>query len=140
MNQLKIFIKICFIIFSLGIKVLAAPVSTGEQACQEEGHINAWLFLGPFNNTDNQGMSKLWINEISPVPALGKAEKGFVWRYFDDRLFSRNYDNYQDIFSFLCVKGDDTPAAFVAYLHAWVWSPMAMTVSFRAGANQYFAS
>ena len=111
-----------------------------EWACQEEGYINAWLFLGPFNNADNQGMSKMWINEISPVPALGKAETGLVWRYFDDRLFSRNYDNYQDLFSFLCIKGDDTPAAFVAYLHAWVWSPMAMTVSFRAGANQYFAS
>ncbi|HEX7935962.1 MAG TPA: LamG-like jellyroll fold domain-containing protein [Paraburkholderia sp.] len=78
------------------------------------------------------------------VPPTGgsitpKADNLFVdgknWEYFDDRLWNRNYDDYQDLYGYYGVKkGVDTKNKFV-YAHTYVYSPTSQNVQFRFGSS-----
>ena len=97
--------------------VLMAGVS-GDTGC-----INTWLTLGPFENgADNAGFAKDWIGETAVAPKPGDKAAGHVWRWFDDRLFSRNLDDYQDLFSYYKTKRGESAAGRAAYAHVWVFS------------------
>ncbi|MEV6269411.1 discoidin domain-containing protein [Kribbella sp. NPDC051936] len=83
-----------------------------------------------------------------PVPADGKnpitpglgASFGFGgehhdWEYFDDRLYNRNYDDYQDLYGYYTVKkGVDTRNKYV-YASTYVYSPEAKDAYFDVGAS-----
>src|SRR6476646_1531571 len=79
----------------------AAPGAAQPAAAPEDsGFINAWLVAGPF--VTPAGAEKT-------TPALGASLSGKKWEFFDDRLWNRNYDNYQDLSGYYAVrKGVDT--------------------------------
>ncbi|HVK22816.1 MAG TPA: discoidin domain-containing protein [Actinokineospora sp.] len=74
---------------------------------------------------------------ITPVlgGTLGTAAQSRTWEYFDDRLYNRNYDDYQDLYGYFAVKkGQDTRNKFV-YAHTYVYSPVARRAFVDVGAS-----
>ncbi|UNK70473.1 discoidin domain-containing protein [Microbacterium sp. H1-D42] len=67
--------------------------------------------------------------------SLGEASESSDWEYFDDRLYNRNYDDYQDLYGYFSVKkGEDTRDKFV-YAHTYVYSPEAKQAYVNVGAS-----
>ena len=88
--------------------------------------LNSWLVCGPFDTAAAAEKSR---------PAVGATLDGKAWEYFDDRLWNRNYDNYQDLAGYYAVKkGVDTRNKYV-YAAADVFSPAGQTVEFRFGLS-----
>ncbi|MFD0616154.1 discoidin domain-containing protein [Paenibacillus sp. GCM10027629] len=57
------------------------------------------------------------------------------WEYFDDRLWNRNYDDYQDLYGYFTVKkGVDTRNKYV-YAHTYVYSSVEQQAYFNVGAS-----
>ncbi|MCD5344908.1 discoidin domain-containing protein [Agromyces sp. S2-1-8] len=72
-------------------------------------------------------------------PALGAAfgddAESNDWEYFDDRVYNRNYDDYQDLYGYFEVKqGEDTRNKFL-YAHTYVYSPEARKAFVNVGAS-----
>lgn len=103
---------------------LSAGVATASLAAVDANFINNWLVLGTFDNdAQNAGFKRAWIDEARVAPADGQAAAGKKWTYFDDRIFSRNYDNYQDLLSYFKIKKNESVTAKVVYAHTYVYSP-----------------
>ncbi|MEU0571679.1 discoidin domain-containing protein [Nonomuraea sp. NPDC005983] len=67
--------------------------------------------------------------------ALSFGGESRTWDYFDDRVYNRNYDDYQDLYGYYTVKrGVDTRNKYV-YAHTYVYSPVEQQVSFNVGAS-----
>ncbi|MFF0341680.1 discoidin domain-containing protein [Kribbella sp. NPDC004875] len=67
--------------------------------------------------------------------AFGAAGEHHDWEYFDDRLYNRNYDDYQDLYGYYTVKkGVDTRNKYV-YASTYVYSPEARDAYFDVGAS-----
>ncbi len=116
MKRLTILAIILFI-FAPAI-VSQAASSTGNAP-----FINTWLILGTFDNAGNEGYETDLIGESTVKPGIGQQVAGKTWNYFDDRLFSRNYDDYQDLFSYYVVKQGESADSKMAYLHVYIYSP-----------------
>ncbi len=104
----------------------------------EAPYVNTWLVLGTFDNGDGAGYDRDWIAEAEIQPKMGTLSAGRAWRYFDDRLFSRNYDDYQDLFSYFKVKRGESIAAKIAYAHVYVHSERPQQGQLRIGADNEF--
>jgi hypothetical protein len=127
------------IVLAVLCAVLAPFQLQGAFAMDAPSYINTWLVIGTFpNGPDNAGYDRDWIGEASLQPQQDDEVEGRQWRYFDDRLFSRNYDNYVDTRSYFGVKLGQSVDGVVAYLHAWVWSPEATACELRLGADEEF--
>jgi hypothetical protein len=101
--------------------------------------INTWLLSGLFDNdAANSGYERDWVGETQAQPTVGSTAGNGTWKYFDDRLFSRNYDDYQDLFSYFRVKQGQSVAAKVVYAHVYVYSPVAQGAQLRIGADNSF--
>ena len=75
--------------------------------------------------------------EVKITPELGGTlvEGGLKWEYFDDRIWNRTYDDYQDLYGYYGVKkGVDTKNKYV-YAHTYVYSPKQQRVQFRFGSS-----
>jgi len=119
---------------------LILPASAwGLWAPGDASFVNTWLTLGTFENRQGAGMTSDLIGEATVRPRAGMSGAGKMWRYFDDRVFSRNYDDYQDLFSYFFVKQDEPREGRLAYLHTYVWSAMHQTAELRVGAHQELA-
>lgn len=71
------------------------------------------------------------------IPVLGEfmTEDGQAWEFFDDRLWNRTYDDYQDLHGYYNVRKDvDTRNKYV-YAHTYVYSPEDQDVQFRFGTS-----
>ena len=70
------------------------------------------------------------------TPKVGdELEDSRVWEYFDDRVWNRNYDDYQDLHGYFGVKkGVDTRNKYV-YAASYVHSPTARDVQVRYGSS-----
>lgn len=71
------------------------------------------------------------------VPKLGESmiPDGQKWEYFDDRIWNRTYDDYQDLYGYYGVKkGVDTKNKYV-YAHTYVYSEREQEVQFRFGSS-----
>lgn len=69
------------------------------------------------------------------TPVTGADFEGKKWEYFDDRLWNRNYDDYQDLQGYYTVKqGIDTRNQYIC-AHTYVYSPKAQAVQFRVGSS-----
>lgn len=131
---------------SIAVFVLAlvsGMVSTGQaleaELPSQAPYINTWLVAGTFENArDNAGFEHDWIGETSVEPRESMGSAGQPWRYFDDRLFSRNYDDYQDFFSYFRIKRNESVRAKVAYAHVYVHSLQEQPVELRIGADNEF--
>jgi hypothetical protein len=109
-----------------------APAATSES----EVALNTWLVLGLYENTRaNDGMETDWIKESSVVPAQGLKHGEKVWNYFDDRLFSRNYDDYQDLYSYFKLKLKQPVAARIAYAHTYLYTEKSRKAVLKLGAD-----
>lgn len=114
---------------------IADPARRGEFGAP---FINTWLLLGTFDNANNSGFNRDFIGESEVAPQQGATSNGQIWRYFDDRLFSRNYDNYNDLYSYFSVKQQLSSAAKVVYAHSYVYSSDEQNVQLRVGADTRF--
>ena len=75
------------------------------------------------------------VPEVEPenpiIPKLGDAFGTGTWEYFDDRIFNRNTDDYQDLYGYYTVKkGIETKDKYV-YAHTYVYSPKKQVVQLR---------
>ncbi|WP_171629486.1 discoidin domain-containing protein [Paenibacillus plantarum] len=73
------------------------------------------------------------------APAIGDLlslnNESNKWEYFDDRIYNRNYDDYQDLYGYYAVKkGVDTRNKYV-YAHTYVYSPVEQQAYFNVGAS-----
>ena len=102
--------------------IIAATLSAKAEPA---AYINNRLVCGSFDRDEN-------VCDIPPGAGTAAASK--KWEYFDDRLWNRNYDNYQDLHGYFTVKkGIDTRNKYV-YAHTYVYSPSDMTAEFRYGS------
>jgi hypothetical protein len=117
--------------------VLTCALSGASTAhAQQAPFINTWLVLGTFDNgPENAGLDADPIGEAEALPALGNEAAGRTWCYFDDRLFQRSYDSYQDLYSYLKLKRGEDIAAKLAYAHVYVYSPQAQEADLCVGAD-----
>ena len=75
--------------------------------------------------------------DVKITPELGESmiEGGLKWEYFDDRIWNRSYDDYQDLYGYYSVKkGVNTQNKYV-YAHTYVYSPKQQKVQFRFGSS-----
>jgi len=102
-------------------------------AAETAPFINTWLIAGPFGaGTGEKALRQDWVGEgvVAPTP-------GEVWKAFDDRVFSRNYDDYQDLFSYFRVVRGESVAGVAAYAHVWVHSAAEQAAELRVGADEF---
>jgi hypothetical protein len=100
--------------------------------------VNTWALLGPFPNDANSGYDTDYIDQTGITPRVGDSTAGKTWVYFDDRLFSRNMDDYVDLYSYYKVKLGQEAQWKVTYLHTYVYSPSVQIVELRVGSNDGF--
>lgn len=131
--------KARLLIATVVVALLAAP-SSANWAPGDAPFINTWLVLGTFDNRDGVGMKADLIGEATVRPRAGDQAAGKRWQFFDDRTFSRNYDDYQDLFSYFFVKQDEPRDGRMAYLQTWVWSPRVQQVELRVGVNHEWSA
>ncbi len=75
--------------------------------------------------------------EITPGlgESMGFGGESRKWEYFDDRVYNRNYDDYQDLYGYYTVKqGVDTRNKYV-YAHTYVYSPAEQQAYVNVGAS-----
>ena len=106
---------ITLILISLCIMVHA------DYAIGNAPFINTWKIMGPIG--ERVGYNYDMIGERVIEPVIGDETRDLKWEYFDDRLFSRNYDDYVDVYSYYKVKKQINPDGVVVYLHNYVYSP-----------------
>ena len=131
--------KAKLLIAAVLVAILAAPTSA-NWAPGDAPFINTWLVLGTFDNQKGVGMRTDLIVEATVQPRAGEQVAGKTWQFFDDRIFSRNYDDYQDLFSYFFVRQDEPRDGRMAYLHTYVWSPRAQQVELRVGVNHEWSA
>ncbi len=70
-------------------------------------------------------------SDIKITPNLGEEFGDASWEYFDDRVFNRNLDDWQDLYGYYTVKkGIPTKDKYV-YAHTYVYSPKEQSVDLR---------
>lgn len=87
--------------------------------------------------TKDNTLMKEKATEASIIPKLGESmiSGGQKWEYFDDRIWNRTYDDYQDLYGYYGVKkGVDTRNKYV-YAHTYVYSESEQEVQFRFGSS-----
>jgi hypothetical protein len=110
---------------SLGLALLSlAPLpgigaDAGDWQRDPDAFVCTWLVTDPFtNDAQNTGFGHDWIGETTVRPQVDA-----TWRYFDDRLFVRSYDSYNDLYSYFKIKRGVPIAARVVYAHTYVHVP-----------------
>jgi hypothetical protein len=100
--------------------------------------LNQWLVLGTFANTAGTRMDEHPFKVEAARPKPGAVTAGAGWTPFDDRCFSRNYDDYVDLFSYYRALLGKSAAGVAVYAANWIWSPAARTATLRVGADSMF--
>ncbi|MBI5833500.1 MAG: discoidin domain-containing protein [Armatimonadetes bacterium] len=115
---------------------LAAPLLLGGLLMAESAppppqapYLNTWLISAPFATTAVATREALAEADWTPRP-------GERWSWFDDRLFSRNYDNYQDLFSYLRYHQAQTAAGQAVYAHVYLHVPAGVAAELRLGVDR----
>ena len=116
--------------------VLAEPQA---HAAQTGGtapiYLNQWMVSGPYTDPVVEQTA------APVVPALGaslvdpNSKEASTWQYFDDRIFNRNYDDYNDLMGYLDVKQGQPTANKWVVAASYVYSPVAQTVQWQVGGS-----
>ncbi|MFB7208869.1 putative Ig domain-containing protein [Streptomyces sp. NPDC056255] len=135
------------IVASLLFGVSTTKKASAQQVSGNAPFINSWLVSGPFDSpvvdkqyeceADGSKTSADGNSEITPKvgDSLGFGNESRKWEYFDDRIYNRNYDDYQDLYGYYSVKkGVDTRNKYV-YAHTYVYSPVEQQAYLDAGAS-----
>jgi len=126
-------------LFSLLILLIVSIPAFALWAPGNADYINTWLVLGTFNNDiNNENFEKDLINETKIAPYDGLTTNGKKWEYFDDRYFSRNYDDYQDLFSYYRYKKNEDITSKIAYAHVYVYSDANIDAQLRGAGDVNF--
>jgi Putative Ig domain len=125
---------------SLGLlSTLLDPVTPpvqGAYVAGAAGYINTWAVIGLFNNSTSNDWQTDYINETTVTPTIGSTSGGQTWEYLDDRLFSRNADDYVDLYSYYDIKKGTHPANKIAYVHTYIYSPtQQLGLKLKFGSN-----
>jgi len=139
--NMKHFSALLFQVYVLSLCSVSQATVSGnrERGREAKEFINTWLVAGMFDNDDaNSGLVKDWIGESTVTPREAQMSDACTWRYFDDRLFSRNYDDYQDLYSYFKVKKGQSIAAKVVYAHVYLHCLTATGAELRVGADNAF--
>ena len=104
-------------IMAIVTAVSAAVTSFAESPSVPAPYINAWM------------VSDAVVCD-SPVP------KAVPRRYFDDRVFSRNYDDYQDLRSYFGWIRNEKTAGIAVTASTGIWSPIAQNTRLWLGADR----
>ena len=112
---------------------LLAGSAKAEYTIGDAPFINTWLVIGTFDGPNAA------VESITS-PTEGTITDSRQWRYFDDRLFSRNLDDYQDLRSYYKIKRGESVAAKTVYTHIYVHSQTAQSAELRVGAHNEFAA
>ena len=98
-------------------------------------YMNTWLLLGPFKtgSIDEAGIDKIKFQPREGALLLDKK-----WEYFDDRLFCRNYDDYQDLYAYYHITKQLDTDYKTAFAHIYIFSSQQKETSLRIGANDRF--
>jgi len=101
-------------------------------------YMNQWAVSGPFTNPVPDQSQQAIIPVIGETFADPNSTETSTWQYFDDRIFNRNYDDYNDLMGYFDVKqGQDTLNKWVMAA-TYVYSPTAQTVQWQvAGSGVY---
>jgi len=121
--------------------VVCVAIAAGAEAwarpeTKPAPYLNTWLVLGTFPQDGPSPDAEV----LACTPAAGAECAGRRWAYFDDRLFSRNYDDYQDLFSFYRHQRHEETANRSVYAHLWVHSAQAQEGVLRVGADNEYAA
>lgn len=101
-------------------KIVFVPCERGESENKRPNHlgfaeVEAWGIAGETGDGEPETLGN-----ISPV--LGETFGEARWQYFDDRIFNRNTDDYQDLYGYFTVKqGQEIEGKYV-YAHTYVYS------------------
>ena len=120
----------------LTLAALSRAATTAPASTQPgPAALNTWLVLGPFAEQQAIELARDILDQLRPAPVEGQPGGGEAWAYFDDRLFSRNYDDYQDLFSFYRLRRGRSIAGRVVYAHTYLFSPAAREAQLRIGGD-----
>lgn len=118
--------------YFLSMACLIAILSTPAQ--EPARRVCTWAVLGPFAAASDGALDGSTLS-----PAIGTEAGGATWRHFDDRLYCRNYDDYNDLYTFFLEDREGGPGGGTEHKIAWcgvyVWSPTTQDVSLRFSAN-----
>ncbi|NOU88333.1 hypothetical protein GC102_21595, partial [Paenibacillus sp. LMG 31460] len=133
-NKLKRFFSL-LVITSIMVPSFSFINTNHVEAARTDGtapYMNQWAVSGPFTNEQSLG---------NIVPVIGQSfadpnsTETSTWQYFDDRIFNRNYDDYNDLLGYFDVKqGQDTLNKWVVAA-TYVYSPTAQTVQWQVGGS-----
>ncbi|MBQ7257056.1 MAG: discoidin domain-containing protein [Abditibacteriota bacterium] len=120
---MKYYLIVLFILLS------AVPIFA-EYAKGDAPFVNTWLVLGAVKGDFDSEL-------IQGQPTLAEEIQGKKWEYLDDRLFSRNLDDYVDLFSYYRIIKKESIDGVVAYLHTFVYSPEDTEAQIRYGGDRF---
>ncbi|WP_406386220.1 Ig-like domain-containing protein [Streptomyces sp. NBC_01618] len=112
-----------------------ATPARAEQTGGTAPYLNQWLVSGPFTDpVVGDDPSAVTPKPDGAVQAPSGTEKS-TWQYFDDRIFNRNYDDYNDLMGYFDVKqGRPTTDKWVLAA-TYVHSPADRTVQWQVGGS-----
>ncbi|MFI6741871.1 discoidin domain-containing protein [Nonomuraea sp. NPDC050451] len=122
--------------FAVAGSVLTGPQARAAQTNGTAPYLNQWAVSGPYTNPI--------IAEQSSVPVVPALDASLVdptsketstWQYFDDRIFNRNYDDYNDLMGYFDVKQGQPTANKWVVAASYVYSPVARTVQWQVGGS-----
>jgi hypothetical protein len=124
---------------SFSLREQTAPPASISASQPLSRRIDTWLACGTFANANEADFNADVIDEKGVSPAEGMNSGGKPWRIFDDRLYCRNLDDYNDLYTFYGSIRRGSPSeptdSRLAYVHTYVWSPGERKVYLRLGAN-----
>jgi len=127
-----------YFLFRLRTAAVPMLLSLLALATAAEGparRVCTWAVLGPFPYVSDGYNEAILSDEAHLQPILGEGIAGITWQYFDDRYYCRNYDDYNDLYTYFLEgrKGGPGGGAEMqaAYCGTYVWSPDAQEVALR---------
>ncbi len=116
----------------------AAVPSAAEHSPELPDYMNTWLVLGTFDNQDGSGFDRPYVDPGITAVRAGARVGEQQWAAFDDRLYCRNYDDYNDLYCYFQHRVGQPAERTVAYAHVYVFSPSARKFQLRVGSNDGF--
>lgn len=122
-----------------GVVPAAALIAVSAFAENPARRICTWAILGPFSQEQDRQLGARELNPTNLQPEMGEVVGGRTWRYFDDRYYCRNQDDYNDLYTYFLEGRPEGPgggsAVAVAYCGTYVWSPSNQVVTLRFQAR-----
>ncbi|WP_223281216.1 putative Ig domain-containing protein [Streptomyces antnestii] len=139
MNRLRK-IQCCVVTtaIALATAVGSALIGPQAQAAQTGGtapYVNQWAVAGPYSDQVVEGSARPVVPAIgTSLEDQGNNEKS-TWQYFDDRIFNRNYDDYNDLMGYFDVKQGQATTDKWVLAASYVYSPTTQDVQWQVGGS-----